>query len=278
MLPHPSDLAKQRALPQARRRIRRPGRRPQQAGRAACEGQGAELECQSLRVLPLVEVPLRDGVRIRGPCPETKRGCRREVLARPLCCDGLHIRTVRIHFHDLNCLLVLVVVHDDELLGPFVTLLAETVDDVLDLALRAVVQGEDCDASNLRQRSNPTSRGQFTAIHLHMNTVVNASQPCPGGLPRRNGRPTQVWHTNPYGGKRRRGAGLLRGLRRHRRLLRNRLVPRGGQAVVLEQGSLPSAPILGKLEQLRVQSGGPALRFLCDVRPPFCLGPAWQRG
>mmetsp|Transcript_114560 Transcript_114560/g.330968 ORF Transcript_114560/g.330968 Transcript_114560/m.330968 type:complete len:231 (+) Transcript_114560:491-1183(+) len=167
MLLHPCGLAEQRALLKAPRRLSQ----PKEARRLRCEGKGAELQREPLRVLLLVEVPLCDGVRIRRPRAEAERRRRWEVLAGAAGGHGLNVGAIRVHPHDTCSILVLTVENKDQLLRPLVCLLVEALDDILDLALRAMAgwnNGPQSSPSHaparaIAPRQTPTRRPWTTA-------------------------------------------------------------------------------------------------------------------
>mmetsp|Transcript_81444 Transcript_81444/g.212401 ORF Transcript_81444/g.212401 Transcript_81444/m.212401 type:complete len:401 (+) Transcript_81444:461-1663(+) len=268
VLTHPLLLSEQRLLRRACAALflrGLPSRRllPKHARRPRGEGEGADLHREPLGVVPLVESPTGHDIgAVGGPGAVAEVGGRGELGLLALRSHGLDVRSVRIHLHELRGLQVVVVIHEHQLHGALISLLAEVLDEILHLDLRCGARLERRDTCNLGDPPRPACRAQLLTMEHRVAAVaarlLEAAAEAAIHRPGLHRRPMQLVSVLGH-------CALLRRLGR-----RGVVVPVPdmlADAVLLQQLSLPRLPLGHDLRKLLLQDLGPGPRLLADAGP-----------
>merc|ERR1740123_3050524 len=166
------------------------------------------------------------------PCPEAQsRGGWELMLIH--CCDTHDVSAIGMQIYQVFSLLVVVVVHENQLRGPFVGLLAEFLDELLHLA-PGNSRWDGGDAGNLRHHAVPMGGLQTRWCENCPCAAAKAGgQPTNRRLHWSPGRPSQLSAALPQS----------RARRDHTLLLRSARSVRAGQKALRQLTSLCGAPL-----------------------------------
>merc|ERR1719277_41885 len=125
-------------------------------------------------MVPLVEPPIHDDIRIRGPGAEPEGGGRGELALTPGS-DALNVEAVGVASHQAGGGAVRVVVNEHQLHGPLVRLQPEVLEEVLQLDCRRSAGSERRHASDLRDHAGPMRSTELSSSDNSKRTAALAT-------------------------------------------------------------------------------------------------------